>query len=76
MTTLDYQRQAGRQLTYRIRADDRGTYAVYLGEKELLRGRDPLSAGGQHRGANKRKAVGAIHEAKRAIESLAEMDEF
>jgi hypothetical protein len=76
MTTLDYTRTSGRQLTYRIRADDRGSYAVYLGEKELMRGRDALSAGGQHRGPNKRKAAGAIHEAKRAIESLAIMDEF
>jgi hypothetical protein len=75
MTTIEYTRESGRQLTYRIRADERGWYSVYLGDKELLRGRDGLAAGGRHREPNKRKAVGAIHEAKLAIESLSHMEE-
>jgi hypothetical protein len=75
MAIVEYTRSSGRQLTYRIRADELGRYSVHLGDKELLRGRDGLSAGGRHRGPNKRKVAGAIDEAKRAIESLAQMDE-
>ncbi|MDB5899922.1 MAG: hypothetical protein JWP22_214 [Ramlibacter sp.] len=75
MTIVQYTRTTGRQLTYVIRADDRGWYSVHLGDKEMLRGRDGLAAGGRHRSPNKRKAVGAIHEAKLAIESLREMSE-
>jgi hypothetical protein len=74
MVTTHYTRSSGQRLTYVIRASERGGYSVYLGEKEMLRGRDRLAAGGQ-RGANKRKAAGAIHEATQAIERLAEMDE-
>jgi len=76
MTTVEYTRKAGRQLTYRIHADELGRYAVHLGEKELLRGRDSLSADGRHRTPNKRKIVGAIAQAQSAIESLSLMDEF
>ena len=76
MTHVEYQRSCGRRLTYRIAADERGGFAVYLADKELMRGCDALSAGGPHRGPNKRKAVGAIEEAKRAIETLSMMDEF
>jgi hypothetical protein len=75
MTLVNYTRTSGRQLTYVIRADDRGWYTVHLGEKEMLRGRDGLSADGRHRSPNKRKAAGAIHEAKLAIESLRAMSE-
>lgn len=75
MLTIDYARSTGRCLTYRIRADDWGTFAVFLGDKELLRGRDPLCAHGRHRLPNKRKAAGAVHHAKEAIESLREMTE-
>ena len=75
MQTVEYTRKAGRQLTYRIRADELGRYAVQIGDKELLRGRDTLSAGGRHRGRNKRKVAGAIAEAQREIESLALMEE-
>jgi hypothetical protein len=76
MTQVEYQRSRGRRLTYRIAADENGAFAVYLADKELMRGSDALVAGGPHRGPNKRKAVGAIEEAKRAIENLALMDEF
>jgi hypothetical protein len=76
MTTVHYTRTSGRQLTYEIRADDKGCYSVHLGDKELMRGRDGLSAaGGSHRLPNPRKAIGAVHEAKLAIERLARMDE-
>ncbi len=75
MTTHEYTRSTGLRLTYRIRADERGWYTVYLGDKELLRGRDPLSAGGMHRTPSKRKVVGAVHQAKLAIESLSQMPE-
>ncbi len=76
MTTVEHQRSQGRRLTYRIQADERGAYAIYLGDKELMRGADSLSAGGRHRAPNKRKVQGAIEEAKRAIEELSMMDEF
>jgi hypothetical protein len=72
---VQYTRKAGRQLTYGIRADELGRYSVHLGQKELLRGRDALAEGGIHRGPNKRKLAGAFDEARRAIESLALMDE-
>ena len=75
MTNHEYTRSTGLRLTYRIRADERGWYTVYLGDKELLRGRDPLSAGGMHRTPSKRKVVGAVHQAKLAIESLSQMPE-
>ncbi len=75
MTTHEYTRSRGLCLTYRIRADEHGAYTVYLGDKELLRGRDPLSAGGMHRAPSKRKVVGAVHQAKLAIESLSQMPE-
>jgi hypothetical protein len=75
MLTLDYPRSTGRQLTYRIRADDWGCFSVYLGDKELLRGQDPLCAHGRRRAPNKRKAAGAVHQAKLAIESLRDMTE-
>lgn len=76
MTRVEHQRTRGRRLTYQIQADERGAYAVYLGEKELMRGCDSLAAGGRHRAPNKRKVQGAIEQAKRAIEDLALMDEF
>ena len=75
MKTVEYTRSAGRQLTYSIRADELGRYTIALGDKELLRGRDHLSAGGRQQPPNKRKLAGAISEAQRAIESLALMDE-
>lgn len=75
MQIVDYTRKTGRQLTYRIRADEHGRYTVHLGDKELLRGRDTLSADGRNRSPNKRKASGAIAEAQRAIERLSHMDE-
>lgn len=75
MMTLDYTRTRGQQLTYRIRADERGGYTVCLGDKEMMRGRDALAAGGRHREPNKRKTVGAVAQAKIAIESLSAMDE-
>ena len=75
MTTLQYTRTTGLKLTYRIQADDRGGYAILLGDKELLRGRDGLSAGGRQDAPNKRKAVGAAREAMHAIERLSLMDE-
>lgn len=75
MLTVHYTRTAGRRLTYRIRADDLGRYTVHLGDKEMLRGRDSLAAGGKHRAPNKRKAAGAIAEAQLAIERLSHMEE-
>lgn len=72
---LDYSRTTGRRLTYRIEADHWGGFQVYLGDKELLRGRDPLCAHGLHREPNKRKASGAVHQAKLEIESLKAMTE-
>lgn len=75
MQTVRYTRKSGRQLTYWIEADEYGRFAVFLGDKELLRGRDGLAAGGRHRVPNKRKIAGAIAEAQRAIENLALMDE-
>lgn len=75
MVIIDYTRSRGRQLTYTIRADEHGGYTVSLGDKELMRGRDALAAGGKHRQPNKRKAAGALAQAKLAIESLSAMDE-
>lgn len=75
MAIVEYTRKTGRQLTYRIRADELGRYTVHLADKELLRGRDPLSAGGRNQGANKRRVAGAIAAAQRAIEELSLMDE-
>jgi hypothetical protein len=51
MQTVEYTRKAGRQLTYRIRADDLARYEVHIGDKELLRGRDTLSRAGGIAGA-------------------------
>ena len=76
MAITDYCRPTGRKLTYRITTDDWGRYSVHLGDKELLRGQDPLCAYGRHRAPNKRKAQGALHHAKLAIETLREMPEF
>lgn len=76
MATTDYCRSSGRKLTYRISTDDWGRYSVHLGDKELLRGQDPLCAYGRHRSPNKRKAQGALQHAKLAIETLREMPEF
>lgn len=76
MTTVRHTRTSGRGLTYEISANDRGHFIIRLGTKELMRGRDSLSADGRHRSPNRRKAVGAIHEAKLAIERLTEMDEI
>jgi hypothetical protein len=76
MTTVNYTRTTGRRLTYEIRANERGCYTICLGEKELMRGHDSLSAHGTRHAPNKRKMAGAIHEAQLAIERLAEMDEF
>lgn len=75
MQTIHYTRTSGLRLTYDIRADDRGWYSVHLGNKEMMRGRDALSANGPHRSRNKRKEEGALHEAKLAIERLTHMDE-
>lgn len=72
---VEYTRKAGRQLTYRICADEHGRFTVHLGAKQLLRGRDSLSAGGRERGPNKRKAAGAVAQAKLAIERLCLMSE-
>lgn len=76
MQIANYTRSSGRQLTYEIRTSERGAYTICLNGRELLRGRDALSAGGRHKGPNKRKAVGALHEAQRAIESLCAMAEI
>ena len=75
MMILDYTRTTGRQRTYRIQADEQGGFVVHLGPKEMMRGRDRLTARGRRVVANKRKAVGAVEQAKQAIESLVEMDE-
>ena len=75
MATTDYCRSTGRKLTYRITTDGWGRYSVHLGDKELLRGQDPLCANGRHRAPNKRKANGAVEHAKSAIESLRDMPE-
>jgi hypothetical protein len=75
MTTVAYTRKNGKQLTYEIRADERGRFSVHLGEKEMLRGRDGLSANGGRK-PNRRKLAGAIDEAQRAIEDLTLMDEL
>ncbi|HVE52191.1 MAG TPA: hypothetical protein VNB23_02280 [Ramlibacter sp.] len=74
--TTQYARSTGRRLTYTIHTDDRGRYSVHLDGKELLRGRDALCEDGRSRRPNKRKAVGALNEAKLAIESLRGMSEF
>jgi hypothetical protein len=76
MVTTSHVRSQGRRLTYRIDADDWGAYSVHLGDKELLRGRDPLTAHGARRAPNRRKAAGAVQLAKEAIESLSQMSEI
>ena len=76
MISAEHTRSTGRNLTYRIRADEWGAYKIYLGERELFSGRDMLSAHGSHRAPNKRKAAGAVELAKQAIESLRFMREF
>jgi hypothetical protein len=75
MAIVDYTRKVGRQLTYRIRADELGRYTVHLGGKQLLRGRDRLAERGRGHSGNKRKLAGAIAEAEQAIENLSLMDE-
>lgn len=75
MHHVEYTRKSGQQLTYAIQADEYGRFTVYIGRKELLRGRDRLTAGGRHRVPNKRKVAGAIVEAQRAIERLSLMEE-
>jgi hypothetical protein len=76
MISAEYTRSTGHSLTYRICANDWGAYRIYLGERELLSGRDNLAAHGSHRAPNKRKAAGAVHMAKEEIESLRFMREF
>ena len=76
MISAEHTRTTGRNLTYRICADEWGAYKIYLGDRELASGRDSLSAHGSHRAPNKRKAAGAVHLAKQAIESLRDMREF
>jgi hypothetical protein len=76
MVNERYTRTAGMRLTYDISANERGAYTVWLGAKELMRGRDGLTARGTRCVPNKRKAAGAIHQAKIAIERLSDMDEF
>lgn len=75
MVNTRYTRTSGLQLTYDISANERGNYSVWLGEKELMRGHDSLTARGKRCIPNKRKAAGAIHEAKIAIERLSDMAE-
>ncbi|HET8747573.1 MAG TPA: hypothetical protein VFM98_18385 [Ramlibacter sp.] len=75
MQHVEYRRKSGQQLTYAIEADEYGRFTVSIGGKQLLRGRDGLSAGGRHRVPNKRKVAGAIAEAQRAIERLSLMEE-
>lgn len=75
MQQVEYTRKSGRHLTYAIEADEYGRFTVCIGEKQLLRGRDTLSAGGRRRVPSKRKITGAIAEAQRAIERLSLMDE-
>lgn len=75
ITTL-YSRSRGRGLEYRIRADRWGGFRIHLGDKELLRSRDPLTENGCRRSPNPRKATGAVELAKAAIESLRDMNEF
>lgn len=76
MAITDYCRSTGHRLTYRITTDAWGRYSVHLGDRELLRGQDPLCAHGRHRSPNKRKAQGALQQAKMAIEMLRDMPEF
>ena len=76
MVNERYTRSSGLRLTYDISASERGSYSVWLGEKEMLRGRDTLTASGKRCVPNKRKAAGAVHEAKLAIERLCGMDEY
>jgi hypothetical protein len=75
MVHTRYTRTAGLHLTYDISANERGSYSVWLGEKEMMRGHDSLTARGKRCVPNKRKAAGAIHEAKIAIERLSDMSE-
>jgi hypothetical protein len=75
MVTTRYTRSSGLRLTYDISANERGNYSVWLGDKELMRGHDSLTARGKRCVPNKRKAAGAIHEAQREIERLSAMSE-
>jgi len=75
MVNERYTRSTGLRLIYDIAVNERGSYSVWLGSKELLRGRDALTARGKRCVPNKRKAAGAVHEAKIAIERLSGMDE-
>jgi len=75
MVNTRYTRTTGLQLTYDISANERGTYSVWLGDKEMMRGEDSLTARGKRCEPNKRKAAGATHEAQREIERLSAMSE-
>jgi hypothetical protein len=75
MESVAYTRKAGQALTYRIRADEHGRFTITLDGKQMLKGRDSLAAGGQHRWPNRRKLAGAIAQAQHAIEALSLMDE-
>ncbi|RYF16268.1 MAG: hypothetical protein EOO30_11680 [Comamonadaceae bacterium] len=75
MSSFEYTRSGGRRLTYQIRVDGRGCFSVLLDGKHLMSGRDRLAAGGRTAGPNKRKVAGAVNQAQREIESLAQMDE-
>jgi hypothetical protein len=75
MVNTRYTRTTGLQLTYDIAASEQGTYSVWLGDKEMMRGHDSLTARGKRCEPNKRKAAGAIHEAQREIERLSAMSE-
>jgi hypothetical protein len=75
MVNTRYTRTTGLRLTYDISATERGIYSVWLGAKELMRGRDSLTARGKRCVPNKRKAAGAVREAQIAIERLSSMDE-
>jgi len=41
-TSVQHQRNAGKRLTYDIRADDHGNFEILLNGKVLKRGTDPL----------------------------------
>lgn len=69
MATATYTRQQGLGLTYRIEADTRGTWHVYLGDKLLATGHDASVAHGVARPSKAREQA-AIEAARFAIEGL------
>jgi hypothetical protein len=75
MTQVDYQRSTGKTLTYRIEADQRGGFKVWLDGELLLKGRDALSAHGRNQRPGPRKEAGAVAAAREAIETLRDMSE-